>query len=41
MDEAHYLGLMHFQEEAIYFRKDCSLQKGWYAVVGLEVPHAI
>jgi histidine triad (HIT) family protein len=39
MDEAHYLGLMHFKKSGYCLRKSSSLQRIGMAVVGLEVPH--
>ena len=41
MDEAHYLGLMHFSRKvAIALEKVVSCKRIGMAVVGLEVPHA-
>lgn len=41
MDEAHYLGLMHFSRKvAIALEKAVPCKRIGMAVVGLEVPHA-
>jgi histidine triad (HIT) family protein len=41
MDEAHYLGLMHFSRKvAIALEKTVPCKRVGMAVVGLEVPHA-
>ena len=41
MDEAHYLGLMHFARKvAIALEKAVPCKRVGMAVVGLEVPHA-
>ncbi len=41
MDEAHYLGLMHFSRKiAIALEKTVPCKRIGMAVVGLEVPHA-
>jgi histidine triad (HIT) family protein len=41
MEEAHYLGLMHFSRKvAIALEKTVSCKRVGMAVVGLEVPHA-
>lgn len=41
MDEAHYLGLMHFSRKiAIALEKTVLCKRIGMAVVGLEVPHA-
>lgn len=41
MDEAHYLGLMHFSRKvAIALEKAVPCKRVGMAVVGLEVPHA-
>ena len=41
MDEAHYLGLMHFSRKvAIALKKTVPCKRVGMAVVGLEVPHA-
>ena len=41
MDEAHYLGLMHFSRKvAIAIEKAVPCKRVGMAVVGLEVPHA-
>ncbi len=41
MDEAHYLGLMHFSRKvAIALEKVVPCKRIGMAVVGLEVPHA-
>ncbi|SDX96424.1 HIT family protein [Flavobacterium degerlachei] len=41
MDEAHYLGLMHFSRKvAIAIEKTVPCKRVGMAVVGLEVPHA-
>lgn len=41
MDEAHYLGLMHFARKmAIAIEKTVPCKRVGMAVVGLEVPHA-
>jgi len=41
MDEAHYLGLMHFSRKvAIALEKTVPCKRVGVAVVGLEVPHA-
>ncbi|WP_414000038.1 HIT family protein [Flavobacterium sp. W1B] len=41
MDEAHYLGLMHFSRNiAIALEKTVPCKRVGMAVVGLEVPHA-
>jgi histidine triad (HIT) family protein len=41
MDEAHYLGLMHFSRKvAIALEKTVACKRVGMAVVGLEVPHA-
>jgi histidine triad (HIT) family protein len=41
MDEAHYLGLMHFSKESSYHEKTVPCKRVGIAVVGLEVPHAM
>ena len=41
MDEAHYLGLMHFSRKiAIALEKTIPCKRIGMAVIGLEVPHA-
>jgi histidine triad (HIT) family protein len=41
MDEAHYLGLMHFSRKvAIALEKAVPCKRIGMAVIGLEVPHA-
>lgn len=41
MDEAHYLGLMHFSRKvAIALEKAVPCKRVGMAVIGLEVPHA-
>ncbi|OCB76913.1 HIT family protein [Flavobacterium crassostreae] len=41
MDEAHYLGLMHFSRKvALALQKTIPCKRIGMAVVGLEVPHA-
>jgi histidine triad (HIT) family protein len=41
MDEAHYLGLMHFSRKvAIALEKAVPCKRVGMAVVGIEVPHA-
>lgn len=41
MDEAHYLGLMHFSRKvAIALEKAVPCKRVGLAVIGLEVPHA-
>jgi histidine triad (HIT) family protein len=41
MDEAHYLGLMHFSRKiAIAIEKAVPCKRVGMAVIGLEVPHA-
>jgi histidine triad (HIT) family protein len=41
MDEAHYLGLMHFSRKvAIALEKTVPCKRVGMAVIGLEVPHA-
>lgn len=41
MDEAHYLGLMHFSRKvAIALEKAVSCKRIGMSVIGLEVPHA-